>query len=215
MESLRKRVFQLVKRDPLIKLESLLKQFPEGKYNSVRKYRNDCLNDIYINRKKSISDISKDNDRPGVKNNNRSVLSNSQNKRGTSDFTVDKDLEHFEGIELIKHFTEKAIKNKLLNMSDRIRVMSIYVQFYDKAGKIKDLGLKDDKEMMIELRKIPIQDRLDMLKPSVSNSLSPSLIKNIEKANKDTPLAEWFDMETPKSPTVRDLRKKLVGESNE
>ena len=213
MESLRKRVFKLISNDPNLPIKTLLKQFKNESEVSVRTYRNQCLNDIYINRKKSISDISEVKDLPEKENNNRSVLSNSQSKRGTSDFIIDKDLEHFEGIELIKHFTEKAIKNKLLNMSDRIRVMSIYVQFYDKAGKIRDLGLKDDKEMMIELRKIPINDRLDMLKPSVSRNLSPSLVKNIEKANKETPLAEW--LETPKSPTIRDIKDKMLGISNE
>lgn len=54
--SLRQRVFTLVKNDPDITLKSVLKQFPNEKYNSIRTYRNQALGDISnsISKKKRI-----------------------------------------------------------------------------------------------------------------------------------------------------------------
>lgn len=187
MESLRKRVFKLVENDPQLSLKALLKQFPNDKFNSIKTYRDQCLTKIYGSlkytpgNKKNISKKSKSYTKPRVKS----------NFHEQSEWVVDKDLEHFEGVELIKHFTEKAIKNKLLDMTNRLRAMTLYVQFYDKAGKIKEDASKESKEVIDKLRKMDNTGLIALLRKQHSNipdsilSEGKSLGLGMERDNND------------------------------
>lgn len=178
-ESLRERVYRLVRNDPSMTLKTLMKQFSEDQYNSVKTYRWEQLQKITPgitkSKKKKVIKKSKLYTGPGVKD----------KFHEQSEWIVDKDLEHFEGIELIKHFTEKAIKNKLLDMTNRLRAMTLYVQFYDKAGKIKGIGEMEDQEAMIELKKIPLIERIELLKTASGDTK-----RLLEKANKTATLEE-------------------------
>ena len=156
MESLRKQVFKLISNDPTLPIKTLLNQFKGEKEDSIRRYRNQCLNKIYPSRKKVSHDISPDKNNT----NNSVVLRNSKpsTSRMQSDFKIDPDLEHFEGIELIKHFTEKAIKNKILAMSERLKAMTIYVQFQDKSGTIKNVGTKKDQRFRNQFKSMTVKE---------------------------------------------------------